>query len=168
MRYAFYFLFIYVLASLSACKITMNNTFIDYKVFQTASVEQFETKAANAPPSTGQQFSERFKNKILSDTRLRYIEGQGDMAFSGQITQYSISPVAPQANQTVSFQRLSISMNVICAYNKGDKESWNQTFSRFANFPADADLSTVEDQLLKEIYDQVLEDVFNKSFTGWE
>lgn len=154
----------------SGCKITLKNTYIDYNVYKTASVEQFEGVAANAPPSAAQQFSERFKLKILSDTRLQYIEGQGDMAFTGKLTKYEVTSVAPQGSDNTTFQqRLTIAFTISCKDNKDPlpAKSWESTFSRFANFSADSDLASVQDQLITEIYDQILEDVFNKSFTGW-
>jgi hypothetical protein len=155
----------------SSCKITLKNTYIDYNVYKTASVEQFETTAANAPPSAAQQFSEQLKLKILSDTRLQYVEGQGDVAFSGALTRYEVTSIAPQGTDNSAFQqRLTITFSISRKDNKDPlpAKSWEgNTFTRFANFPADADLSSVQDQLITEIYEQILEDVFNKSFTGW-
>jgi hypothetical protein len=50
---------------------------------------------------------------------------------------------------------------------KDGSKDWRQTFSRFANFSAEQDLATVETQLITEIYDQIMDDVFNKAFSGW-
>ncbi len=155
----------------AGCKISLRNTFIDYNVYKTASVEQFETIASNAPPSAGQQFSERLKLKILSDTRLQYVDGVGDIAFSGKVSRYEVQSVAPQGTDNSNFQqRLTITLSISRRDSKDPNptKNWDgQSFTRFANFPADADLSSVQDQLITEIYEQILDDVFNKSFTGW-
>ena len=166
-------LFIFLLLSVfSGCKITLKNTYIDYTIYKTASVEQFEIVAANAPPSAAQQFSERLKLKILSDTRLQYINGStGDIAFSGQLTRYEVTSIAPQGTDNTTFQqRLTITMSISCKDNKDPQptKSWEAAnFTRFANFSADTDLASVQDALITEIYDQLLEDVFNRAFTGW-
>lgn len=156
------------LLGLSGCTITMNNTYIDYTKYKTITVQQFETKASNAPPQAGQQFSERFKLKVLSDTRLRNVDSGGDFVFSGDITKYELLSVAPQADQTIALQQLKITVTVSCKDIKDPSKDWSQQFQpRFSNFPADGDLSSLEDGLIRTIYDQILEDVFNKAFTGW-
>lgn len=166
-----YFLLFLLVFFLSACSITMKNTYIDYNLYKTVSVEQFETLAANAPPTAAQQFSESFKLKIMSDTRLQYIDGVGDIAFTGNLSQYTLTSVAPTGSDNSTFQqRLTITITVTRKDNKDAAlaKSWENTpFTRFADFPADADLTSVQDQLITDIYEQILEDVFNKSFTGW-
>jgi hypothetical protein len=152
-----------------ACSIKLINTSVPENI-KTFSVEQFETKAPIAPPTAGQQFSEQFKQKVLNNTRLSLQPSKGDLQFSGAITSYEVKFVAPTPNQTVSSQQLSIQVQVNCknlkATDEKDRE-WTQSFSRFAPFPANADLAAVQDQLINEIYNQLIEDAFNRAFTGW-
>jgi hypothetical protein len=158
--------FIFFLILFSACTFRFNAYDISPDV-KTFSVEQFETTAGNAPPTIGQQFSEQLKQRILNDTKLQYRDSKGDIEFSGAVTSYQISPIAPQPGQTVALQRLSIRMEIQCKSEKQEMKSWSPSFSRFADFASDADLSAVETQLLKEIYAQIIEDVFNKAFSNW-
>jgi hypothetical protein len=134
---------------------------------KTFSVAQFETTAGNAPPTIGQQFSEQLKQRILNDTRLQYRDSKGDIEFSGAVTSYQVSPIAPQPGQTVALQRLTLRMDIECKSEKQEIKSWSPSFTRFADFAADADLSAVETRLVKEIYDQIIEDVFNRAFSNW-
>jgi len=154
---------------LQSCTVSFINQGIDYSVLKSFSIDQFEAKASNAPPTSGQTFSEQLKDKVMSNTRLSYKDVNGDVQFSGYLSGYQITSLAPQANQTVAFQRLTIRITIDFKNIKvedGSKD-WNQTFSRFADFSADQDLSSVETQLIQDIYDQVLDDVFNKAFSGW-
>ena len=164
------FLYIYLLIfTTQSCTVSFINAGIDYSVLKTFSLEQFEVKVQNAPPNSGQSFSEQLKDKIISNTRLAYQEGKSDIQFSGNVTGYTISSLAPQPDQTVAFQRLTIKVNVDFRNTKekdGSKD-WNQTFSRFANFSSEEDLSSVEEALIQDIYAQILDDVFNKAFSGW-
>lgn len=165
------FIFIFLILIIAqACTIKFTTNAVDYDVIKTFSVEQFNTKAAQAPPTAGQQFSERLKNKILSDTKLSYQPSKGDIQFKGDVVDYNVTPVAPGANQVASFQRLTVRLKIDLKNIQDEKntnQNWNNEFSRFADFAADEDLSNVEDQLIEEIYDQVMEDVFNKAFAGW-
>jgi len=164
-----FFIFIIVVIISQACTVSLINTGIDYSVLQSFSLEQFEVKNSNAPPTSGQTFSEQLKDRILNNTRLRYVDEDGDVQFSGDVTGYNITALAPQADQTVAFQRLTIQLTIDYKdiKQKDGSKDWNPNFSRFANFSADQDLSSVEDALIEEIYAQVLDDVFNKAFSGW-
>jgi len=158
--------FIIIFLLLGSCTFRFNAYDISSDV-KTFSVAQFETTAGNAPPTIGQEFSEKLKQRILNDTRLQYRDNKGDIEFSGAVTGYQISPIAPQPGQTVGLQRLTVRMDIECKSEKQEIKSWSPSFSRFADFAADADLSAVENQLVKEIYDQIIEDVFNRAFSNW-
>ncbi len=154
-----------------SCTVSFINRSIDYDVLKTFNIDQFGVKAPNAPPIIGQQFSELLKTRVLNNTKLNYVqeERDGDVLFSGDVVGYIVEALAPQADQTVALQRLTIQITV--QYKsppiKDGSKDWSQNFSRFANFTADQDLSAVEDQLITEIYDQIMDDVFNKAFSGW-
>jgi hypothetical protein len=164
-----FFILIIGFVLLQSCTVSFINQGIDYSVLKTFSIDQFEAKASNAPPTSGQTFSEQLKDKVMSNTRLSYQDNRGDVHFSGYVSGYQIGSLAPQANQTVAFQRLTIRIAIDFKNTqvKDGSKDWNQTFSRFADFTADQDLSSVETQLIQDIYDQVLDDVFNKAFSGW-
>lgn len=163
------FCWIFLLAT--SCTVTFVDRSIDYSQTKTFNIDQFSVKDAIAPPTSGLTFSEQLKTRILNNTKLSYVQddSDADLLFSGAITAYRLEAIAPQANQTVALQRLTIQLSV-SHVNKADKtgrSDWNENFSRFANFSADQDLSSVENQLIEEVYDQVLDDVFNKAFSGW-
>ncbi len=164
--YKSFFLILCLSISLYSCKIGFNPYDLDPSI-KNFSVEQFDTEAGNAPPTLGQQFSEFLKLQILNNTRLEYQNAKGDIEFKGAVTSYRISSIAPKPGETISLQRLSIGIRVDFKNNQQEKKDWTQTFDRFADFSADADLSTVEAQLVEEIYEQVVEDVFNKAFSNW-
>jgi hypothetical protein len=163
-RFCGLFILIFLLQS---CTVSLKNIGLDYSALKTFNTAQFVTKAPNAPPTSGQDFSERLKLKILNNTRLNYADDLGDVEFQGSIVNYAVSSLAPQANQTVAFQRLTITISVKFTNNAQDDKDWQQQFTRFADFSAEQDLSSVETVLIEDIYKQLLEDVFNKAFSGW-
>ncbi len=169
-KYTFFILILNAWLAQS-CLVTFVNRDIDYDVLKTFNVDQFGVKTSNAPPIIGQQFSEQLKIRVLNNTKLAYVdeERDGDVLFAGDVTGYTVEALAPQADQTVALQRLTIQITV--QYRtppiKDGSKDWTETFSRFANFSAEEELSTVEDRLVTEIYDQIMDDVFNKAFSGW-
>lgn len=152
---------------LSNCSVSMSGMSIDYKKTKSFSIEQFENQTSNAPGNVGQQFSEKLRSRIISETRLENNIYDGDLQFSGGITKYDVSSVAPQAGTTTSNQRLTIAVSVNFENMKEEDKSWKKTFTRFADFSSDQNLIDVQNQLIEQIYTELIDDIFNKSFSDW-
>lgn len=152
----------------SACSLSFAGISIDYEKTKTFGIEQFQTRPGNAPPTAGQLFSEALKTKVLNQTRLEYKNIDPDLQFSGAITKYELTALAPQEGETTALQRLTMGVSVTMERpqdENAEPQTWN--FSRFEDFSASTNLASVQDQLIRDIYEQVLEDVFNKAFNDW-
>jgi TolB-like protein len=134
---------------------------------ETYSVALFQNNAALAPPVLAQTFTEGLKDEIRKNTRLRLIssENEADLAFSGNISGFEVSAQAPQPGQNARTNQLKISIYVEQIDAKDEKNTWKQTFVFQADFPGDRQLIEVQDQLMKEISNKILKDVFNRAFT---
>ncbi len=130
-------------------------------------IANFTVDTYDAPFILSQQITEKLKEKIRKETRLKYTEVDPDLEFVGKITNYIVSPVAPQNNQVPSANRLEITINVDFKDNKHEKNKWNSNFTFFKDFDKNANLIDVRDALALEIFDQLAEDVFNRAFTNW-
>ena len=138
-------------------------------------VDQFQNGAGNAPPDIGQRFSDVLKDRVTRNSRLDYSEDGPDIEFSGTVTSFSVSAVAPERLDSDSgltefgstLNRLNISVQVDYIDNQDDDASWSQSFSFFEDFEATTILSDVQDELIEIIFDQLTTDIFNKSFTNW-
>ncbi len=130
-------------------------------------VKTFENTALNAPPTIGQTFTEQFKNKVRVQTRLKYNDVSPDLEFIGSITDYTITPEAPQPNATASFNKLEIAVLVECINNKDNSKNWKQRFTRFLTYSTDKDLLTIQETLVNDISNLLLEDIFRKAFEDW-
>ncbi|MBK8841843.1 MAG: hypothetical protein IPO33_02875 [Saprospiraceae bacterium] len=119
------------------------------------------------PFQLAQEITRKLKDKIRKETRLKYVEVDPDIEFVGKITNFIVSPVAPQNNQVPSANRLEITINVNFIDNKHEKSKWNSNFTFFKDFSKDANFIDVRDKLASEIFDQLSEDVFNRAFTNW-
>jgi len=136
----------------------------DLKTFY---INNFENKAFNSPATINQIFEEKLINKVRNESRLNYAEIDPHVEFSGSIVNYSILSVAPQPNETTAFNRLQIGVQVNYVNNLDEKEKWSQTFTFFQDYASDVNLLDVQDNLINVIYDQIVEDIFNKAFTNW-
>ena len=138
---------------------------------KTFTVRTFETTAPNAPPTLAVNFTENLKNKVRTETPLSLKNDEPDCEFSGQITGFQVVPLAPKPGELVARNQLKISVFVNYVINKeGIKTDYPEAgreFSFFSEFPAESDLSAVQDQLIEEISKQLLEDIFNAAFNNW-
>ena len=95
------------------------------------------------------------------------VDREADLTLEGGIPGYTISPLSIQANETAAQNRLSITVNVKFTNLKDEKHNFESSFTRFADFESSQNISTVEDQLIKEINEQIIDDIFNKAVINW-
>ena len=128
---------------------------------------QFDSGVLTAPGDLNQRFSEAIRTKIRNESRLILNENDPDIEFSGSIRGFSVQPEALQAGNTVALNRLTIAVNVEFKNNRDEKKNWTKTFSFFRTFDSTQDFLSIQDGLIREIFEQLTENVFNEAFTGW-
>ena len=134
---------------------------------KTFSVEYFPNKSSLIKAPLSSIFTEKLKENFRRQTSLNQTNKDGDLSFSGEITSYIIKPIAIQANETARQNRLSITIKVIFTNNYEEKLNFNTNFSRYKDFPADQDLSLIEELYMEQICDEIVEDIFNKAVVNW-
>lgn len=154
--------------ALYSCKVnySLSGASISPEV-KTLTVYYFNKTAALGPPALGQFFTEKLKEKFVSQTSLTPVERNGDVIFEGTITAYTITPQNILPNETAAKNRLSITVNVKYTNKVDEKNSFESSFTRFTDYDSQVNLSTVEDQLVKDVTDQLIDDIFNKAFINW-
>ena len=88
----------------------------------TVSVAQFPNNAQLVMPTLSQFFSEKFREKLISQTRLKLEKYNADIAFEGAIIQYSIDPVSFTGNETTAYNRLTIGVRLSYTNNKNNEK----------------------------------------------
>ena len=142
---------------------------------ETISIQQFYNDAEGGPPDMSQTFTNKLKDYYLSNTNLGLVEEEGELQLEGAITGYRLSPIAPTANNNDAFggntsalTRLTITVQVTYANTTDDQFDFeNKSFSFYKDFDSDQNLTTIEAQLLDEIFDQIILDIFNASVANW-
>jgi len=134
---------------------------------KTFTVKFFTKTASLGPASLSQKFTERLKDKFVSQTTLIHIDKNGDLTFEGAITNYTISPIAIQANEVAAQNRLSITVNVKFTNLKDEKQNFESTFTRYKDYDSKKTLASIEEELITDINDQLVDDIFNKAVINW-
>ncbi len=134
---------------------------------KTVSVQYFQNNASLAPPTLSQKFTEALRDKLSSQTRLALVSRGGDLAFEGSIIGYMTAPIAIQSSDQAALNRLTITVNVkyTCVFD--EKKNFEQSFSRFYDYASTQSLASVEDQLIEQINDQLVQDIFNRALNDW-
>lgn len=152
----------------SACtiSITMSGASIPENL-KTFSVEYIENRAPLINPNLSQDLTDGLKDKIQKDSRLVLSEGSADIEFSGNITTYNTQPMAMKADAESALTRLNVAVKIKCRNFKDPKKDWEQSFSAYQDYNSDYNLNDVEEELVKQIVEELAENIFNKAFADW-
>ena len=145
------------------------------KSVSTISISQFYNNALLTPPGIANTFSEQLRTYFERNSSLQFVPENGDIHFSGQIDSYQISPVAPSASANTNdpgytaLTRLSIVVLVSYENTKDEDLGFElRPFTFFIDFDQDRiDFSASEQNLVEQVFDQVVMDVFNQSLADW-
>ncbi|MCB0636137.1 MAG: hypothetical protein KDC54_05945 [Lewinella sp.] len=130
-------------------------------------VSQFENNALNAPPTLPIEVTEALKEKIRTTTRLTLDDTNPHIEFQGTVVDFRVTAEAPQPGEFSAINRLTIVTAVEYINHLDEEAGFRRNFSYFFDFPATQDLSSVQEQAIQEILDQIMEDIFNQAFTDW-
>lgn len=157
---------IFVSLILSACGVySFTGASIDGK---TINIRVLENRAQNVNPSLSATLTDKIRTRILSQTGLAPQNSDAtDYDLSGVITVYQVTVSGVLNTQQASQNRLTVSVQVNFKNRLNEKASFNQTFTRFADFPASQTLQAAEGGLIQEIGNQLADDIFNKAFVNW-
>ena len=162
------FLFLFCLLGFSSCKVhySFSGASVSPDV-KTVSIQTFRNNASLAPPTLPQTLNEALKDIFTSQTNLAIISSSGDLNFEGEILNYITAPVAIQSNDQAALNRLTITVNVRFTNLKDEKQKFETSFSRYADYSSTQSLSVVQATLIDDINKQLVQDIFNKAMINW-
>jgi len=141
---------------------------------ESLTIRDFINEADNGPPDLAQTFTNKITDYYQRNTNLTIVPEDGELLIEGVVTGYQILPVSPQAGNQEQFGDVSaltrLTITVQASYINANNEQFNfenRTFSFFSDFDSDQNLTTIENQLIEEIYDQIILDIFNASVANW-
>lgn len=154
---------------LSGCRMSVSLTGSDIDPrAKTVYVQTFRNNSSLVNPTLSQEFTNALKDRIQGQTPLTIIDVRnGDYALEGEITGYTINPVAIQGDETAAMNRLTITVRVKFTNKFDENKNFEQSFSRYVDYSSTQNFSSIESALVNEINDALTEDIFNKAFVNW-
>lgn len=149
---------------LGSCKVSLSGG--NYGDAKSISINFFPNQAALVQPTLSQSFTEDLRNFFQTQSPLSVVPRNGDLHLEGAITDYRVAPVGI-GNQTASSNRLTITVRVNFTNTLDATKDFETSFSRFADFPASQNLVSVEGELITQINQQLIQDIFNKALINW-
>lgn len=131
------------------------------------SVQHFPNNAILVEPLLSSSFTASLRDKFMTQTSLDMVDQNGDLAFEGEILDFITEPMAIQSDQTAALNRLTITVNVRFFNTFDESKSFETRFSQYMDYPSDQDFNAVKDNLISDIVDMLVEDIFNRAVVNW-
>ena len=152
---------------MAACGIyKFNDTSIAPDV-HTISVYNIENKAMKVNPTLSNTLTVALQDQYRKLTKLEMLEDGGDLEVSGYIASYDVTPTAVTSEEVAAQNRLTITVKITFKNNKHPEEDFDRSFAAFQDFDSTLSLDAVEAQLVDEIVEILVEDIFNATVANW-
>jgi len=160
-----------IMLVLAACKIEYKFTgaSVNYELTKSISVQDFPNYADYVVPTLSQTFTQALRNRFINQTRLKMLDANADLEVEGEITGYRTDDMAVKADALASETKLTITVKLrFRNTKKPDEDIDNQTFSAYRSFnSATKRLDEVENDLIKEIVEDLTDQIFNATLGNW-
>ncbi|WP_314817702.1 LptE family protein [Capnocytophaga gingivalis] len=159
-------LFLCLLSGISSCGI-YNFTGGSTGNAKTFQVNFFQNRAPLIEPGMDREFTFYLQDLINNQTNLSLTNSNGDLVYEGEITNFTVAPMAATADQRAAQNRLTVTVNVRFTNNKEEDKDFEKQFSHYYDFPANAQLSSVKSAAFEAIFERIGQDIFNASLANW-
>lgn len=159
--------FILLIFNYATCKYSTKDTSPIPQEIQTFRVNYLENKARYVNPAITPQVTEKLKQKIIGQTRLRQTNSDDThYDIGGYLTDYSVTTTGI-SNQNASTNRLNVSFLLIFKNTLDQTKDAEVEITRNYDFDARKTLDQVQAELLPEIIKNLVDEIFNKIFSNW-
>ena len=134
---------------------------------KTFSVAYFPNNAPMVAPILSATLTDELTQRFATRTSLVQVEEGGDFAFAGEIVGYSSTTSSVSSGEYAQQNRLTITIKVKFTNVIDDKLSFNKNFSAYADYDSTKLLTEVESELIPQIVEQLVTDVFQTAASNW-
>jgi len=135
---------------------------------KTFSVAYFPNNAPMVAPILSSTLTDELVSKFSRQTRLQQVSEGGDFAFEGEIIGYTSTTASVSSQDYALLNRLTITVRVRFTNAVNEAASFpNKTFSAYADYDSTKLLSEVEGELIPEIVEQLVTDIFQATASNW-
>ena len=160
-------LFAIVATVCAACGIyKFNDTSIAPDV-HSISVYTIENRAMKVNPTLSNTLTLALQDQYRKLTNLEMLEEGGDLEVSGFITSYDVTPTAVTSQEVAAQNRLTVTVKIVFKNNKHEEEDFEKSFAAYQDYDSNLSLDAVEAQLVDDIVEVLVEDIFNATVANW-
>ena len=153
--------------SFATCKYSTKDTAPIPPEVKTFRVNYFENKARYVNPQITPQITEKLKQKIIGQTRLRQTNNDdAHYDISGYLSNYSVTTTGV-SGLNPSTNRLNVTFHIIFKDALDQKKNFESDVTSNYDFSAQLTLPDAETQLNDQIVKNVTDAIFNKIFSNW-
>ena len=127
----------------------------------------FSNQASIVVPSLADDLTEQLKDKFRNEMNLTHTNSDGDIIFEGTITNYKTGPSSVSSGEIATTTRLIISVKVVYENKMNTDQNFSVNFSNYIDYDSNEDLSAIEDELITEISEMLIQDIFNRAVNNW-
>lgn len=168
-------IFLFVLPLVQSCGVSVNYSMTGAATeAQTISITEFYNNADLGPANMSQVFTNDLKNYFVQNSSLSVVAEEGELQLEGEITDLRITPISPTATEDptqlnrASSTRLTITVRATYINTLKEEMSFkDKSFSFYKDFDNELNVSDVEEAFIKEIFQRIINDIFNASVANW-
>lgn len=156
-------------ACMQGCTITykFNGASIDYSKIHSIAISDFPNNAALVYPALSADLSQGIRDLFQRQTRLQVTRKGGDMELEGEITGYTLTPMAIAADSYSAETKLTITIKVHFTNNVNPEESFDKTYTAYQTFDSSQMLSDVQEELCRIMITELAENIYNDTVARW-
>lgn len=154
---------------MSGCKVSYSLTgaSIDYNKTKTITIETFSNRAAYQWAPMAPMFNTTISDRYNNQTKLRQVRRDGDLLLSGEITSYDQTNKSISADGYSSMVQLKMTVKVKFTNNKKHEDDFERSFSASREYDSSQQLSAVQEDLVQQMIDDIVDQVFNATVAKW-
>ena len=139
---------------------------------ETFQVDYFENSAGGRPGSTvepglDRDFTIALQDLIVNQTSLNLVNEGGNIIYSGDIIEFSVTPMAATAEIKAAQNRLTMAVMVSYENTLNDEDNLEKRFSHYFDFPGNLQVYDIKDSALQEIFERITQDILNETLAKW-
>lgn len=144
-----------------------NGASINYDIIKTISIENFPNRAVYQWGPMEAMFNNALSDIYVNQTKLQQVPRGGDLMLSGEITAYDQVNKSISSDGYSSMMQLKMTVNVRFENAKNHSEDFERNFSASREFDASQQLNDVQEELVTQIIDEIVEQIFNATVANW-
>lgn len=154
---------------MSGCTVSykLNGASIDYNTIKTITIETFANRAAYQWAPMAPMLNTSISDIYNHQTKLRQVKRDGDLVLSGEITSYDQTNKSVSADGYSSMVQLKMTVKVKFTNNKHHEDDFDRAFSANREYDSSQQLSSVQEELVQQMIDDIVDQVFNATVAQW-